>query len=122
MGFRANRSLNNLHYQRDELLTTVRENRQKHVQIYNAAMSVYRREMVRVLGELLEQAEREEDVNHRIDLVRPESFVDQYDRVIAMLERCTETEVELDSEGFDQIVLDNWDWTDAFNTSSGRYR
>ncbi len=121
MGFRANRSLNNLHYNRDELLKTVRENRDKHVQTHEASMRVYRQEMVRVLGELLESAERNEDVEHNIQLERPQTFVQQYDRVIAMLTRCSEEEVELDSEGFDQIVLDQWEWSDTFTFSNSSY-
>lgn len=121
MGFMAHLSLNNLHYNCAKLLVTVTDNRDKHNQTYEASMVVYRQEMIRVLTELLESAERSEDVEHKIKLERPKTFVGEYDRVIAMLSRCTEEEVELDSEGFSQIVLDQWDWSRDFLSSNSHY-
>lgn len=113
--------MNSLHYNREALLEKVRANRVKHVATYDAAIEIYRLELSKVLSEMLGSAERGEDVEHHIELSRPQTFEGQYARVIQMLDMAVEEEVELDSEGFEQIVMDQWDWSHDFHLSNAAY-
>jgi hypothetical protein len=55
-------------------------------------------------------------------LVRPTSHQNDYDRAIDMLSNCSEEEVEMDGQTFDQYMRDEWKWKQAFATSTANYK
>lgn len=105
---------------KDRLLSTLRANREKHVSEYNEAVKIYREEACRALRRRANEIKAEETLSHRIDLVEPQTFAEDYDRAIAMAEWSVEETIDLDESEFRSYVLDEWAWRRAFaaNTSS----
>lgn len=132
-----------------KLVETLKANREKHLNEFNAAVAGYKQV---ALGKLQEAAK---DVHKRVDeqignvidkinsfseatmdefydhltlieavtvnLTVPKSFVDAYDTAIAMFEFETRAEVELSGAEFQCFCRDVWDWSYQFSTSNSTY-
>ena len=57
---------------------------------------------------------QEGNVNLYFNLVEPQSYVEQYDMIIEMLEWNTDATIELGMGEFNAWVRDRWDWQGAF--------
>lgn len=117
---------------RDELLKTIRENREQHCQDYLEAMEGYREAFAEALREAasiiaVRQARLEEEgsVNPKaiaFELTRPESHEKDYDQVICMLEMSVDDELEISSDEFACYVMDDWDWKVRFESVTSNYK
>ena len=108
-------------YSTEELLAKLKENRTKHEANYKEAMAKYREALKKELQKKLEEANNGADVSHSIKTIRPLQYLSTYDRFITMFEMMVETEIELDSATFAQLVLDEWDWSHNFANSTMLY-
>lgn len=97
-----------------KLLKHLEVNRKKHIDSYQDMMDTYRKALVMELEEKLSLAKQQVDVDHRIKLERPVSYLSSYDQAIEMLKWTTELEVELDVSEFRQYVQDEWNWKGHF--------
>jgi hypothetical protein len=97
-----------------KLIERLQQNRGKHEREYQEALEGYKARLVFVLTRKLEAAKKREDVDHRIDLVVPESHLADYDRALTMLEWEETDALALTQTEFDQFVLDSWPWRDEF--------
>lgn len=108
-----------------KLLETLRANRTQHEKDFNEALAAYKRQIANQLVDLAAKAqafgtrwERAEasalpDIPHfgrDLHSERPRSYVDEYNRVIGMLEMHTGVDIKLDVDSYRRYVNDEWDW------------
>ena len=105
-----------------ELLKHLKTNRLNHIKDYHEAMLGYRQAIREELKAKSVVAGQNLDVSHNLKTVRPTSYEDSYNEVIAMLEWTTDKEVELDRLEFQQYVQDNWNWKGNFLATTSVYK
>jgi wobble nucleotide-excising tRNase len=108
-----------------ELLDIVRKNKIKHVKEFEEAVKDYKKAAVKVAKEHVELAKTgdlEQIAKIRAMPQRPASYEKDYDRAIRMLELSVEDTIDLESDVFNQLVLDEWHWKNAFVASNSLYK
>lgn len=108
-----------------ELLTIVRENKEKHIKEFNESVEDYKKAALAVTEKNLELAKTGNlDEIARIKGMpsKPVSYEDAYSRAIRMLELSVEEIIEIEEHIFNQLVLDEWTWKQAFVASSALYK
>lgn len=110
---------------RDELMKILHENKTKHVELYKEAVEDYKTASIKLANEHVELA-KTGDLD-KIALIRgmpsrPISYEDSYNRAIRMMELSVDTVIELEDDVFNQLVLDEWHWKNAFVASSVLYK
>lgn len=113
--------MNTVKIETKKLLAKVKENRIAHETEYNAAMVEYRKACIAKMRENLTKAESGGEITNSLDLAKPRSSVDEYDKIISMLEWTTDKEVELDMHQFAQYVNDEWSWQHSFKSVNSAY-
>jgi hypothetical protein len=104
-----------------DLLEKIKANRDSHRELFLKAQEGYRAQVIEELDKMLADARAGKKVRRIIGLPEPEDHTSDYDRVIQMLEMCTEETVELDHDEFDNFVRDNWRWKEDWNSTNSRY-
>ena len=104
-----------------QLLPIVIENKQKHDNIYNAAVSGYWQKTEEILTDKLEKAKKQEQIDNYLGITFPVSHSDDYDRVIRMLELSVENKIVLNSNEFDSYVRNQWGWRSSFLATNSIY-
>lgn len=110
---------------KEELLKIVRENKKKHVKEYEESVKDYKKAAIKVAKEHVEYAksgELDQIAKIRAMPSRPSSYEKDYDRAIRMLELSVEDVIEVEELIFNQLVLDEWSWKNAFVASSALYK
>ena len=107
--------------EKNALLSTLKENRESHALMYQEAMEVYRKQMIDTLNQLVDTLKAGKDVEHFIRLPIPEEHTDDYDRAIKMYEWHIGNEVTLDSQRFNELVLNEWGWSSSFVSNTASY-
>lgn len=110
---------------RDELLSIVRENKEKHIKEFNEAVEDFKRAVVKITEEnlmLANTGDLAEIAKIKSMPVRPVSYESSYTRAIRMLELSVDAEIELALHDFDQLVQDEWQWKASFTTSNSTYK
>ena len=113
---------NKFKYSVGQLRLIIQENRNNHKAEYDEALKAYKAQLVTLLEKKLAAAKNGEDVSHQINLAKPREYLAQYDRALRMFELTTQEEVELDSESFAQLVMDEWDWKESFSSINNSYK
>ena len=108
-----------------ELLDIVITNKVKHVKEFNEAVEDYKTAAIKVAEEHIKLAKTGD--LEQIALIKampqkPASYVKEYDRAIRMLELSVEDIIELESDVFNQLVLDEWSWKNMFVASNSMYK
>lgn len=105
---------------KQELLETVKENREKHKEVYEKACDEYRKKVAKRFRELADVADEGGLPDPSTDLNKPEEHLDDYDQSIEMLEADQRDQVTLTNEEYQKLVEDDWNWSRRFarNTSS----
>lgn len=114
--------MNTIRIERQKLLDYLVKNQSTHINEYKEAMTSYRKEMVKILTEMLSDAREGKDVNHTVNLVRPVSYSSFYEEAIQMLTWETRDIVELDQHQFKQYVMDEWGWKNSFSALAATYK
>jgi hypothetical protein len=114
-----------------DLLERVRANRSKHVAEFQEACAGYKDQAVakidQVMGDLKERIARLREgetvalLSVHFGLNPPESHEKDYDQVITMLEMSVDDELSIRSDEFACYVMDEWDWTAAWRTTTANY-
>lgn len=114
-----------------ELLNTLKTNRQKHIDEFGEQMQGWKVVMEDYGKKLMTW--KEQFSNNIFDDVmeirksqpvspsRPISFVDDYDKLIELLEHHNDLNIQLEQYEFDQIVKDNFGWKDTFANNTAMY-
>lgn len=111
--------MQNVNVKRVILLTKIRENRDKHRELFLKAQNGYRADVIEGLDQMLRDAREGKQIRRSLLIPEPQDHTKDYDRVITMLEMSVDDEIELDWHSFDQYVMDNWAWKEqAFATNA----
>lgn len=110
-----NRSVN---VSRKDLIVALKEGRDKHVAEYKLAKTDYHEAAIKFLGEALERASAGDLSDIVFRLSKPESHVDDYDEVIAMMSHSVDETISLDSQSFRAYFMGEWDWKRSFDMAS----
>lgn len=108
-------------FAKDKVLTALRTNREAHVQIVREAQSGFREKAIALLTERLKAAVAGEKFSLNIDLRVPDNHIDDFDRVIAMLEMTDQATVDLTDSEFQAYVRNKWSWEHMFIAANARY-
>ena len=107
---------------KEELLTILKFNRERHQEIYKKAFVGYREEVIQHLEFILSEIlEKDGKINTKIDLIVPQDHTAEYDRIIGMLEMSVDETIEIDGTEYRQYILDEWDWSKNFSSTSSSY-
>ena len=105
---------------RKELLERLKENREKHADVYQDALTFWQEELQAVVDKL--NSEKYIEFPPILDKLRndcPKSYVDEYDKVIDMFGMSCDEEIKVESGMFNQFCRDEWDWKD--NVASNKF-
>lgn len=106
---------------KQQLLETLRKNRERHIEIVKEAKAGYVAKAIGVLQAKMERLQRGHLEKLEFDLAPPRDCTDQYDSAIAMLEWNKAEEIELTEAEFQTYVLDKWRWQHDFLFSNSAY-
>lgn len=106
---------------KDELLGVLMKNRDNHRAEFLLAQGGYRKFVIEELDRHLEDARKGRKIERYISFKEPEDHTEDYDREIRMLQMHTEPAVEIEAHLFDQVVMDNWGWSQAFHATNSMY-
>lgn len=106
-----------------DLLATLRTNRDGHRDAYLTAKAGYIKVVTGQLTKYVEQLADGELLgpDARFLPSPPEDHTSDYDTAIAMMEWTNDTTIELSQPMFQQYVLDDWNWKEAWKTSNATY-
>ena len=107
--------------EKQRLIDTVTANREEHRGQFLAAQEKYRARVIEVLDERLDAARRGDKININISLPVPQDYTDWYDKALAGLEWEVSDYVNLGQEEFNRLVLNDWEWRQAFAGTSLSY-
>ncbi len=107
------------------LLTIVRENKEKHIAQFIESVADYKVVVLKQAKENLRLAKLDdlaEFKKMKNAPPAPVSYEDSYKRAIRMLELSVEEVIEVEEDVFNQLVLDEWSWKNAFAGTSAMYK
>ena len=101
-------------YDKNEIITRITKNRNRHRDIYERAMEIYRERAIEQLNSFADDLKAGKSPKLYINLPVPEDHTKDYDAMLDMLKSSINTTIELDNERFRQFVRDEWEWKDRF--------
>lgn len=113
--------MENITVPKDQLIHTMRVNRDEHRAQFLAAQEKYREAVIRELDRRLRQAREGGVINLGFTLPAPVDYTDSYDTAIQMLEWEVADEVTLSEHDFERYVLNKWEWARQFAASTQSY-
>jgi hypothetical protein len=106
---------------RDEVLVSLRANREEHQQIVKEARVGYVAKAKEAIRQRLAELESGKLAALQFGLAMPTDYTKDYDAAIRMLELHQAETVELDDSMVRCLVLNEWGWMDAFLGSNVSY-
>lgn len=111
--------------EKSELMSILQENKKKHIKEYDEAVKDYKKAALKVAKEHVDLAKSGDlDQIAKIKAMpqRPFSYEDSYNRAIRMMELSVDNVIELEEQIFNQLVLDEWSWKNAFVATGALYK
>lgn len=102
---------------KEELLSIVKQNRDKHKNEYSEAIKAYRVKSADLLTKELNKIVNGEKFEMLFNLQKPESHEKEYNLAIKMLEMSVDDNIEIEQNEFNELVNDEWDWKRHFKAS-----
>jgi len=106
---------------RDELLEILKENKKRHIEIYNESFVGYMEKFKKDLEQKLDDLNNGINKNLGISFNPPISYEHEYDRAIRMMELHQSSTIELSIDNFNNLVMDEWNWTRNWITGCSDY-
>lgn len=107
---------------REHLINTLKNNRELHNKTYEQALEKYWELEVKFYTKALASVTEKKSAKYNLrNNAKPRNYSEQYDLVISMLEQSTEETIQIDSSDYRAFVLDEWDWSDEWKTSTASY-
>ena len=108
------------------LITTISQNKDKHVAEFTEAHRVYVDKRVELIKELSEMASKSptglsKKILELSTLPKPISYESYYTKVLRLLDYSVQDQVEIDAQAFDNYVNDEWSWTKSFKSVLSNY-
>lgn len=116
-----NKGMEIVRVKKEELLSTLKKNRDEHREIFLEALEGYHTAAKKALKDRIDEAQKNQRVSLRFTLIQPTDQTKEYNRIIKMLEMSVDSEIELTQREFANYVMDDWDWMDQFLTSNSGY-
>jgi hypothetical protein len=113
--------MNKVKVHKAALIETLTKNRDEHRATFLKAQERFRERVIEELDARLERARKGKQVDLAIRLPEPVDYTDEYQRALDMLEWEIDEEVELDQEGFAQLVRNEWSWQRMWASNSLAY-
>jgi hypothetical protein len=113
--------MDTIRVKKDDLIATLRGNRDIHRETFLKAQDVYREKVIAAFEERLEAARNGEKILTYINLPEPEDHTDAFNTAINMLEWEIGDEVDLDRRDFQRFVQNQWEWGASFAANTGSY-
>lgn len=104
-----------------ELLNIITANRNRHREVFEAALTGYRQYAQDQLEEHLLDLSAGKTPKIQINIARPVDHTRDYDRVIDMLKMHKGDEFTLNEADFAQYVHDDWSWKRQWTVSNSGY-
>jgi hypothetical protein len=117
--------MNSVKVDRKKLLKIVTDNKEKHVTDFNESVEDYKAAAVKLAEanlELAKSGDLEKISRMRAVPQKPVSYEQNYTRAIRMLELSVDKEIDVEEDVFNQLVLDEWAWKNAFVASASLYK
>ncbi len=111
----------NVEVNRVDLLTAVKQNREKHADIVHKALDRYREAVIELLEERIQSIKDGSPIDMVLRLPQPEDHTTDYDTIIGMLEMSTQELVSLGPSEYRSYVQDKWDWSQRFAATNASY-
>lgn len=106
---------------KNQVLTTLKANRENHRKIFEEALEGYRTEAIKQLDEHIKELKSGKPKRTYINVPYPEDHTEDYDTAIELLEMSVDNEIELDVETFKAFYKDAWGWKQQFLASNSGY-
>lgn len=108
---------------KNELMDRMVENRANHIRDVKELRRARRLEIQEKLEEVLAKMASKKKWQPKQSYQFPlqQSYEEEYDRAIQMVEMTTDEVIELTEQQFDQLVLDNWGWKHEMVSNTMRY-
>lgn len=113
--------MRNMKFAVGDLVEIIRANRETHHAIFEEAQVGYRKAVIKDLDERLREAREGKRILRAAIMREPEDHTRDYDRVLKMLDMCSESHVELNEDEFGQYVMDDWSWKRNFLFANSAY-
>lgn len=113
--------MNTVRVRKTDLIETITKNRDEHRGIFLKAQERFRERLIEELDARLARARKGKQVDLAIRLPEPVDYTDEYDRALDMLAWEIAEEVELDQQGFAQLVRNEWSWARTWASNSLAY-
>jgi GTP:adenosylcobinamide-phosphate guanylyltransferase len=110
---------------KQELLGVLRNNRKTHIENYVEAFNAFRESYLEKLETLInEVSEGKSEPILQIKMAIPDSYEEDYNQIIKMLEMSVDDTIEVTAEEFNAYVNDKWQWKSimqhAYSTYTGK--
>jgi len=115
------RGLKTVLVDKEQLIITVRENRDEHRARFDEAMVGYKAKAIELLNEHIERIKANAPEMVSVHLPMPSDHSDEYDRVIQMLIWSQDDQLELSDIEFSEYVMDEWGWKQEWTASNAMY-
>lgn len=117
--------MHSINMKRLELLEIVKKNKENHIKEFNEAIEDYKLLALKIAKENMSLAKT--DDMSKIRKIKslpnePVSYEDGYTKAARMLELSVDDVIEVDEAIFNQLVLDEWYWKQAFTAHSALYK
>ena len=106
---------------KDELLKILKSNLDTHHGIFLEAQEGYRRMVIEELDKMLQEAREGKTIRRTVQLVEPQDHTKDYTTAIRMIEMSVDEAISISDFDFKRYVLDEWDWSSSFSSSSSSY-
>ena len=106
---------------REELLEILKENKKRHIEIYNESFTGYMEKFKKDLEQKLEDLNSGKTKDLGVLFSPPVSHEREYVRAIRMMELHKSSTIELDMDNFNNLVMDEWNWTRNWITGCSDY-
>lgn len=117
--------MNSVKVDRKKLLKIVTDNKEKHITDFNESVEDYKTAAVKLAEanlELAKTGDLDKIAKMRAVPQKPVSYEQNYTRAIRMLELSVDKEIDVEEDVFNQLVLDEWAWKNAFVASASLYK
>lgn len=106
---------------KDALLEVLRTNRTAHRDVFDKALTGWKRTVLETLESAYDDAKAGKRFLGIISIEQPADHTREYDCIIKMIEMSVDETVTLDSGTFACYVMDDWSWKGQFTRSTSQY-
>ncbi|KKN46577.1 hypothetical protein LCGC14_0671730 [marine sediment metagenome] len=107
--------------EKDKLLAKIKENRDKHRDIFKKALSGWEGRVVKELQRAVKDALSGKEFRTYFSLPQPVDHTPEYDAIIEQIEWTEDKTIDLDIGKFNQLIRDDWGWIKDFLDNASSY-